>query len=278
MNKLHIVATPIGNLQDVSARSLSVLGTVGLIAAEDTRVTRRLLSRHGISTRVTSYHRHSSPAKLESLLAALQENDVALVCDAGTPGINDTADELVRAATEAGVEVVSVPGPSSVTAAISISGLDITGFVYLGFLPRAKADRKRLLAERAAEPLALVALETPHRISAALGDMLDVLGDRDISVCRELTKLHEEVFRGTISGAIEYFAEPRGEFTLVVAGAAPVQTDPGGVEAEAAQMLRKLRGEGSTGRDAVAEVADITGLAKRRVYEMWRYGDTISTE
>jgi 16S rRNA (cytidine1402-2'-O)-methyltransferase len=108
--------------------------------------------------------------------------------------------------------------------------------------------------------------------------MLDVLGDRDISVCRELTKLHEEVFRGTISGAIEYFAEPRGEFTLVVAGAAPVQTDPGVVEAEAAQMLRKLRGEGSTGRDAVAEVADITGLAKRRVYEMWRYGDTISTE
>ena len=201
-----------------------------------------------------------------------------MVCDAGTPGINDAADELVRAAANAGVEVVAVPGPSSVTAAISLSGLDMEGFVFLGFLPRAKAERRRLLATRTGEPLALVALATPHRLGAALKDMLDVLGDRDISVCRELTKLHEEVFRGSISGAIDYFVEPRGEFTLVVAGAAPVTADPAIVEAEAADMLSKLRSEGSTGRDAVAEVADITGLAKRRVYEMWRGGDTISTE
>jgi 16S rRNA (cytidine1402-2'-O)-methyltransferase len=278
MHKLHIVATPIGNLQDVSLRALAVLDEVGLIAAEDTRVTRRLLSRHGISTKLTSYHQHSPPARLQALLAALQEGDVALVCDAGTPGINDAAVELVRAAANAGVEVVAVPGPSSVTAAISLSGLDMAGFVYLGFLPRARPERKRLLAERVVEPLALVALETPHRLRAALADMLEVLGDRDISVCRELTKVHEEVFRGLISGAIEHFAEPRGEFTLVVAGAAELQVDPIALEAEAQAMLAELRQAGSTGRDAVAEVTHITGLSKRHVYEMWRGGDTISPE
>ena len=148
MHTLHVVATPIGNLDDVSVRVLSVLGSVGLIAAEDTRVTRRLLSRHGISAKVTSYHRHSKPSKVAALLTALEKTDVALVCDAGTPGINDPASELVRAAADAGAEVVAVPGPSSVTAAISISGLDMDGFVFLGFLPRGKAERKRLLAGR----------------------------------------------------------------------------------------------------------------------------------
>ena len=272
MRTLHVVATPIGNLQDVSARALSVLGSVGLIAAEDTRVTRRLLSRHGITTKLTSYHRRSRPSKLEALLEVLQEGDVALVCDAGTPGINDDAAELVRAASNAGAEVVAVPGPSSLTTAISVSGLAVEGFVYLGFLPRGKADRKRLLTTRADESLALVALETPHRLRAALGDMLAVLGDRDMSVCRELTKLHEEVFRGPISAAMEHFAEPRGEFTLVIEGATERMVDPATLEAEAADMRARLRSEGATGRDAVAEVSDVTGLPKRRVYEMWRSG------
>ncbi len=272
MHTLHVVATPIGNLDDVSARTLSVLGSVGLIAAEDTRDTRRLLSRHGISARVTSYHRHSRPSKAAGLLTALERTDVALVCDAGTPGINDAASELVRAAADAGAEVVAVPGPSAVTAAISISGMDMDGFVFLGFLPRAKAERKRLLAGRTDEPLALVALETPHRLRAALADMLSVLGDRNISVCRELTKLHEEVFRGLISAALEHFAEPRGEFTLVIAGAAERVADSAKLEAEAIALLAKLRAQGVSGRDAAAEVADITGLPKRRVYEMWRSG------
>jgi 16S rRNA (cytidine1402-2'-O)-methyltransferase len=272
MHKLHVVATPIGNLNDVSARVLSVLGSVGLIAAEDTRVTRRLLSRHGISARVTSYHQHSKPSKIAALLTALETSDIALVCDAGTPGINDPAAELVRAAADAGVEVVAVPGPSSVASAISVSGLDLDGFVYLGFLPRGKAERRRVLAGRADEPLALVVLETPHRLRAALTDMLSALGDRNISVCRELTKLHEEVFRGLISAAIEHFTGPRGEFTLVVEGAPERVADPATLEADAAALLAKLRSDGATGRDAVAEVVDITGLPKRRVYEMWRSG------
>ena len=272
MHTLHVVATPIGNLDDVSARTLSVLGSVGLIAAEDTRITRRLLSRHGISAKLTSYHRHSGPSKVAALVTALEKTDVALVCDAGTPGINDPAADLVRAATDAGMQVVAVPGPSSVTAAISISGLNMDGFVFLGFLPRGKTERKRLLAGRTDEPLALVALETPHRLHAALTDMLSVLGDRNISVCRELTKLHEEVFRGLISVALEHFAEPRGEFTLVVTGATERVADPATLEAEARTLLAKLRSGGATGRDSVAEVADITGLPKRRVYEMWRSG------
>lgn len=272
MHTLHVVATPIGNLEDVSLRSLKVLASVGLIAAEDTRITRRLLSRHGISTRLTSYHEHSPPSRLASLLATLGDSDVALVCDAGTPGINDAGRELVREASNAGAGVVAVPGPSSVVAAISVSGLDVSGFVFLGYLPRAKNDRRRLLTGRADERLALVALETPRRLRASLADVLDVLGDRPIAVCRELTKLHEEVFRGRISEAISHFTEPRGEFTLVIEGAPEREVDTGALETEAEQLLAALRAAGATGRDAVAEVTDAVGLPKRRVYELWRAG------
>lgn len=277
MNTLHVVATPIGNLGDVTLRSLEVLTVVDLIAAEDTRVTRRLLIRHGISTRLTSYHEHSPPSKLATILDTLCEADVALVCDAGTPGISDPGRELVKRAAESGAAVVTVPGASSVTAAVSVSGLTVNGFVFLGFLPRSKGDRRRLLTERLNERLALVVLEAPRRLRSCLEEMLEVMGDREIAVCREMTKMHEEVFRGTLSAAIEHFTIPRGEFTMVVAGAPQLHVDNALLELEARRMLSKLLLSGVTGRDAVAEVTDVTGLPKRRVYEMMRSGDTISS-
>ena len=272
MATLHIVATPIGNLGDLSARALEVLTSVDLIAAEDTRVTRRLLSRYGISTRLTSYHEHSPASKLESLLESLADGDVAVVCDAGTPGISDAGRELVSAAAAAGAAVVAVPGPSAVTSAVSVSGLAIGGFVFLGFLPRARGERRALLADRAGERLALVAFEAARRLRSSLTDILDVLGDRQIAVCREITKVHEEVFRGPISGALDHFTQPRGELTLVVEGARDRLPDPGALEEEAARMLARLRSGGTSGRDAVSEVTRATGLAKRRVYELWRGG------
>ena len=272
MSTLHVVATPIGNLEDVSPRALSVLSSVGLIAAEDTRVTRRLLSRCGISARLVSYHENSPPSRLAALVAALGDGDVALVCDAGTPGVSDAGRELVRASAGAGVRVAAVPGPSSITAAVSVSGLAGGGFVFLGFLPRARAARRRLLSDRAEERLALVALESPRRLRAALGDVLAVLGDREVAVCREMTKLHEEVFLGTVSAAVEHFDEPRGEVTLVVAGDRGGRAGDPAREAEAVRMLARLKAGGASGRDAASEVADATGISRRRVYELLRGG------
>ena len=264
MPSLDIVATPIGNLEDISLRALRVLGEVGLIAAEDTRVTRRLLDRYDIRTPLTSYHEHNKRAKLPSLLATLAEKDVALVSDAGTPGVNDPGHELVEAATKAGVQVISVPGPSAVTSAIAVSGLPVEQFVYLGFLPRRRAERKRLLESLALETRALVAFETPHRLRAAL---LDTLGDRRIAVCRELTKLHEEVFRGVASEALAHFSAPRGEFTLVIEGGAARAT--GGSQQEARELLAGLREQGVGAKVAAAQVAQQTGLSRREAYRLW---------
>ncbi|MBM3945298.1 MAG: 16S rRNA (cytidine(1402)-2'-O)-methyltransferase, partial [SAR202 cluster bacterium] len=199
MHTLYIVATPIGNLEDISARALRILGEVALIAAEDTRVTSKLLARYNIRTRLTSYHEHNKRAKQPELLAALADHDVALVSDAGTPGIADAGADLVAAASEAGAAVVAIPGPSAVVTAIAVSGIAVEQYVFAGFLPRRSADRRRLLAGLARDPRAVVAFETPQRIAASLADALDALGDRRIAVCRELTKLHEEVFRGTVS-------------------------------------------------------------------------------
>ena len=269
MPSLYIVATPIGNLEDISQRALRVLREVDLIAAEDTRVTRKLLTRYDIRTRLTSYRESNRESKLPKLLAALEDGDVALVSDAGTPGINDPGSELVRAAAENGIPVVPVPGPSAVTTAIAVSGLPVGEFVYLGFLPRKKGDRRRLLDAFAGDPRTLVALETPHRLRDSLAGILDVLGDRRVAVCRELTKLHEEVFRGVISEALDRFSEPRGEFTLVIEGA--VRDDAGHAlkKESALDALEKLRADGFTDRDAVAAAAIFTGLPKSAVYRLW---------
>ncbi len=218
MSTLYVVATPIGNLEDVTLRAIRVLGEVGLIAAEDTRRTKRLLSAHQINTPLTSYHEHNKRAKLPHLLRALQHGDVAMVSEAGMPGINDPGYELVLAAIDHDVKVVPIPGPSAIPTALAVSGLTAEQFIHLGFLPRKKGARRKLLQSVTAESRTIVAFETPHRLRSALGDVSEVLGERRLVICREMTKLHEEIFRGTADQAIEHFARPRGEFTLVIAG------------------------------------------------------------
>jgi len=263
---LYIVATPIGNLEDVSLRALRILNEVALIAAEDTRKTRRLLAAYGIKTRLTSYHEHNKEAKLSYLLDRLEREDMALVSEAGMPGISDPGYELVVAAAQNGISIVPIPGPSVLVTALAISGLATDRFVYIGFLPRRKGQRRRLLEQIAAEEWTIVAFEAPHRLVAALNDIIDVVGDRRIAVCRELTKIHEEVFRGTVSAAVEYFREPRGEFTLVIEGRSKGEsalTVP--VEGE----LRRLYEQGFSARDAVNQVAKATGASKRELYKLW---------
>jgi 16S rRNA (cytidine1402-2'-O)-methyltransferase len=225
MATLYLVATPIGNLEDMSPRAVRTLRECRLIAAEDTRLTRKLLTHFDLHTPLTSYYEHNKLAKLDPLLAALTQGDVALVSDAGTPAINDPGYELVRAALAAGHNVCPIPGPSAPLAALSASGLPTDTFLYLGYLPRKVSERRALLGQVAEHPYTLVFLETPHRLLGALADLHSTLGDRQIAIARELTKLHEQIWRGPLSAALEYFTqnEPRGEFTLVVAGKARLQ-------------------------------------------------------
>jgi 16S rRNA (cytidine1402-2'-O)-methyltransferase len=218
MPALYVIATPIGNLEDISLRALRLLREVKLIAAEDTRKTRRLLNSYNIKTSLTSYHEHSKRAKLDYLLDYLEKEDLALVSEAGMPGLSDPGYELIIAAIEGGISVVPIPGASAVITALVVSGLPTDQFLYVGFLPRRKGQRQRLLSSIVDEPRTIVAFETPHRLGDALNDIEEILGDRRISVCRELTKVHEEIFRGRVSQAREHFVEPRGEFSLVIEG------------------------------------------------------------
>ncbi len=215
---LYIIATPIGNLEDISLRALRLLREVKLIAAEDTRTTRRLLNTYNIKTPLTSYHEHSKRAKLDYLLDYLGKKDLALVSEAGMPGLSDPGYELIVAAIEHGISVVPIPGASAVITALVVSGLPTDQFLYVGFLPRRKGQRQRLLSSIVDEPRTIVAFETPHRLKEALSDIEGILGDRRLAVCRELTKVYEEIFRGRVSQAREHFIEPRGEFSLVIEG------------------------------------------------------------
>ena len=220
MGSLYLVATPIGNLEDISPRALRILREAHLIAAEDTRHTKKLLSHFDIHTPLTSYFEHNKLTKLDTILSALKDGDVALVSDAGTPAINDPGYELVRAALSAGYAVCPIPGPSAPLAALVASGLPTDAFLYLGYLPRKSSERRELIGQVANLTYTLIFLEAPHRLLAGLADLECGLGDRQIAVARELTKIHEEIWRGKINAARAYFTanEPRGEFTLVVAG------------------------------------------------------------
>ena len=267
MPVLYVVATPIGNLEDISLRALRTLGEVTLIAAEDTRKTRRLLDRHEIRTPLTSFHEHSRSTKLSHILERLEEGDVALVSEAGMPGISDPGYELVTAAIRQGVTVVPIPGPSVVTAALAVSGLPTERFTCLGFLPSRASARRRVLESIANDPATVVVFEAPHRLAASLSDVVAVLGDRRIAVCRELTKLHEEVFRGTVSEAAAHFVEPRGEFCLVIEGKR--ERDRPQITEDIEQQLREMRLAGMPAREAVASVAGETGLSRRELYRAW---------
>lgn len=269
MPSLYIVSTPIGNLEDITLRALRVLREVGLIAAEDTRITRKLLSHYDIHNRLISFNEHSQSSRLSELLTALNEMDVALVSDAGTPGVNDPGRVLVQAASDVGIPVVMIPGASAVTAAVAVSGLVDESFLYLGFLPRNKGARRRLFESLERELRPVVAFESPHRLNQSLGNMLETLGDRRIAVCREMTKIHEEVFRGTVSEALTRFEQPRGEFTLVIEGGAEMSNDDRNMNVLASTLLTELRREGAGARHAVSHVTAVTGLSRRTVYQIW---------
>jgi 16S rRNA (cytidine1402-2'-O)-methyltransferase len=267
MAALYLVATPIGNLEDISLRALRTLREVRLIAAEDTRRTRQLLAAYDVKTPLTSYHEHNKRAKLGYILECLEAGDVALVADAGMPGISDPGYELVVAAIERGVPVVPVPGASVVITALVVSGLPSDRFVYLGFLPRRAGSRRRRLESVVGEEGTIIALEAPHRLGAALDDILNVLGDRRVAVCRELTKVHEEVFRGVVSEARVHFTQPRGEFALVIAGRGEAEAPQ--LTGEVEQRLGELRRSGTGARESVARVAEETGLSRRELYRAW---------
>jgi 16S rRNA (cytidine1402-2'-O)-methyltransferase len=265
---LYVVATPIGNLEDVTLRALRVLGEVDLIAAEDTRRTQRLLARHGIARPMTSYYdaveRERAPRIVEKLVAGAS---VALVSDAGTPGIADPGYHLVRGALAAGVRVVPIPGPSSVTALVSVAGLPAERFVFEGFLPTRPGPRAERLRALAGEPRALVFLEAARRLEAFLVAAREALGDRPAVIGRELTKLHEEILRGTLDVLVARVAEGaelKGEVTVVIGGApeGPPRADAPDLDA----AIRAARAAGRSVRDLAPEVARATGRSRRDVY------------
>ena len=279
MGTLYVVGTPIGNLEDITRRAARVLGQVGLIAAEDTRVTRRLLNHLGVRVPLISCNRHNWPARLPELLRALEAGDAALVTDAGMPAVSDPGSEVTAQVAAAGFPVEVIPGASAVTAALAAAGLPADSFLFLGFLPRRRQERRGRLTAVAPLPFTLVIFEAPHRLRPTLEDLLATLGDRDSAVCRELTKLYEEVRRGPLSQALEYFTAPRGEFVLVVAGAdvtagkntgTALESESTPADLSAAQeQLAQLRREGLRSREAVAAVTAATGLPRREVYRLW---------
>lgn len=264
---LYVVATPIGNLEDITLRALRVLREVSLIAAEDTRKTRRLLSAYDIKTPLTSYYEHNKQSKLDHMLEKLAEGDVALVSEAGMPGISDPGYELVVAAGEMNIPVIPIPGASAVITALAVSGLPTDRFTCIGFLPNRAAARRKALEKIAGETGTIIALEAPHRLRSALADILETLGDRRLAACRELTKLHEEIYRGKVSEAIAHFDAPRGEFTLVIEGN-PDKSGPEMTE-DVEKQLHRLYLAGATAKQAVADVAAATGLSRKELYRAW---------
>jgi 16S rRNA (cytidine1402-2'-O)-methyltransferase len=263
---LHIVATPIGNLGDITLRALETLTAADLIACEDTRVTRKLLDRYAIATPLTPYHEHNAAKVRPMLLRRLGEGaSIALVSDAGTPLVSDPGFKLVREAHQAGHAVTTLPGSSALLAALAVAGLPTDQFLFAGFLPPKPGARRARIADLGRIPATLVLFETGPRIAATLADLAAGLGDREAAVCRELTKLHEEIRRGDLATLSQSFAgsEPRGEIVLVVGPpAAPAAVS----DSEADALLRSALARVSL-KDAVGEVADVTGLPRRQLYQ-----------
>lgn len=282
MGTLYLVATPIGNLEDITLRALRILREVRLIAAEDTRHTRILLDHYQITTPCISYHEHNKLARQADLLAALQTGDVALVSDAGTPAIADPGQELVQACLAAGHTIIPVPGPSAPLAALIASGMATDRFAFIGFLPRQQRERRELLSDIADLTLTIICFETPHRLLESLADIGDVLGTRQIALANDLTKRFEMIMRGTAGELIEHFTHqpPRGEFTIVIAGAAQTESRkrerhrlraaaPAAEPATIAAHLRRLRAQGLSASAAVRQTAQDLNVAKNTVYAIW---------
>jgi len=268
MGTLYLVATPIGNLEDMSPRAVRILREAVLIAAEDTRHTGKLLKHFEIETKMTSYFEHNKLSKTDFILSKLRDGDVAIVSDAGSPGVNDPGYELVRAALASGYDVRPVPGPSAPIAALTVSGLPTDSFLYLGYLPHKAGERRKYLRQAASLTYTLIFLESPYRITDALEDILAELGDRQICVAREMTKMFEEYWRGNISGALEYFkSQPaRGEFTLVVGGAE--KTSGGWTVDEMETAIKSGLDAGESPSRLSKRLAEESGWSKREIYRL----------
>ena len=272
MSILYIVATPIGNLDDLTLRAARILCEVPLVIAEDTRVTRKILNHIQAEPKIVSFHRRSLRSDVFRIVNYLNEGDAALVSDAGTPGVNDPGQKIVTEAIAQGHNVVPIPGPSSVMAALSISGFYVDQFTSYGFLPAAAAKRRRTLNEISQNPIAAVFFETPHRLAVALQDIQNTLKDRQLTICREMTKLHEEIWRGTAAEAIEHFDNPRGEFVIVIA---PLDKSDRNQQSRDGKTAKKqiltaaseLSDQYNSRRDLVEAVAAKTQLPKNQVYE-----------
>ena len=279
MGTLYLVATPIGNLEDMSPRAIRILHEASLIAAEDTRHTGNLLKHFEIETPLTSYFEHNKLSKLDFILDKLSSGDVALVSDAGTPAINDPGYELVRAALASGSDVVPVPGPSAPIAALAVSGLPTDSFLYLGYLPHKKIERRKLAGQIANLSYTLIFLESPHRVLDSLADLLESLGDRRICVAREMTKMFEEFWRGTISGAVDHFRakEVRGEFTLVVEGKRKEESEKWTEEQLLKAIKKEMKGNKSA-KEISAELSERSGWNKRDVYRLATQKGTVSQD
>ena len=268
MSTLYVVATPIGNLSDISQRATEILSTVSTVAAEDTRVSRKLLNHIGVSPRLESLHEHTSPERLQALVEQLELGDMAVVSDAGTPGISDPGSALVAAAVEAGHDVIPLPGPSAIVSALSITGWSFDRFLFLGFLPRKKNEQLATLENASQEPGPVVAYESPHRIKATLENINNTFADRQLVICRELTKFYEETFRGTAAEAIAHFnTQPKGEFVVVIQGAGKsANTELSDDEISA--VLGNLEENGLSGRTLVERAVEITRAPKNRIYQL----------
>lgn len=268
MPTLYIVGTPIGNLEDFTPRAQRILTEVSLIAAEDTRKARILLEHYGITTPVTSYFAGNEQRKLHALLAALAAGDVALISEAGMPGISDPGYLLIQAAIAEGITVTPIPGPSAHTAALAVAGLPTDRFLFLGFLPRKAAEREAVLAEIAALRATLVLYESPHRLSATLQALHTMLGNRPAALCRELTKLYEEIWRGDLVGALAHIQAqaPRGEYTLVIGGA-PAEAGRWELDAVRAAVAEQLA-QGHARSEVAREIAARAGWHRREVYAL----------
>jgi 16S rRNA (cytidine1402-2'-O)-methyltransferase len=267
---LYVVATPIGNLDDLSPRAERVLAAVSLIAAEDTRHTARLLARFGIKTPMVSYHAFNERTRRAGLLAALEAGDVAIVCDAGTPGIADPGQDLVDAALAAGYTVSPIPGPSSLTSAASASGLIDGPFLTLGFLPRKGPERSRALALASTSRIPFIVFEAPTRLVATLRDLDKTLGDRPAAVARELTKLHEEIRRDSLAALADHYSSRgvRGEVVIVVGG--PVTDTADEAAGDANEIVTALLRSGLKPSEVAREAARITGMPRAALYELAR--------
>lgn len=266
---LYLVGTPIGNLSDLSPRAKSILSSVDFIAAEDTRVSLKLLNHFDIRKPLVSYHEHNRAQSGEKILARLLAGEsCALVTDAGMPAISDPGEDLVRLCAEHDVPVSPVPGPSACIAALAASAMPTQRFCFEGFLSTSKKSRNEHLQELKTEKRTMIFHEAPHKLVRTLADMLEAWGDRDVAICRELTKLHEQFFRTTLSEALAHYTQnpPKGEFVLVIRGAEE-QTAPEMTRADALCLVQKLRGEGMKLKDACREAAEASGIAKNELYQ-----------